>query len=535
MIEFEISPRTGPRIKVVGVGGGGGNAVNNMIRQGINDVEFFVANTDVQALNRSEAKYKIQLGKEATKGLGAGAKPEVGANSARESIDRIEELIGDAEMVFVTAGMGGGTGTGAAPIIAEAARNRGALTVGVVTKPFTFEGGRRMRQADQGIEQLRSYVDTLIVIPNQRLLEFCGANVSLQDSFKTADQVLYDAVRGISDIITQPGLINVDFADAVSVMRDQGRALMGQGRAAGQDRAREAARKAISSPLLEDVSIEGAMGILVNITGGSSLTLAEMNEANTLITNAAHPDANIICGCVIDETMGEELSVIVIATGFDKRPKDNVVASTNAAQTASQDRYVAAINSVRNAPTSPNNALSHNTNHSTAQQNVNTPAAAPTHTRQSPITTTTRAEHVAVGVHAQTSATQMASMGAPVSVGSNVNIVRPTSVNAEQSYNNPRSVPAGTNAVGTTNLGINVLPVEDERRHSGNAPSVPVVSTPIIQTSPIVTPAPVHVAPVSPVMPQRPTQGVRTGGSGSVNNFFEEDLYDVPTFMRRNQ
>jgi len=318
MIEFEDNEKDGPVIKVMGVGGGGGNAINNMIEQGINGVEFMVANTDIQALEMSQAMIKLQLGHGSTKGLGAGAKPEVGNGAAKESIDRIEELLDGADMVFVAAGMGGGTGTGAAPIIADVARRQGALTVGVVTKPFMFEGNRRRKQAERGIEALKQAVDTLIIVPNDRLLQLATEETSMLDAFKMADKVLFNAVKGISDIITQQGVINVDFADAVSVMRDQGMALMGIGRGAGERRAMDAAHQAISSPLLEDVSVEGATGILVNVTGGPSLTLHEVNSAIALITDVAHEDANVIFGYVVDESMGDDVAITVIATGFDR-------------------------------------------------------------------------------------------------------------------------------------------------------------------------------------------------------------------------
>ncbi|HXW53920.1 MAG TPA: cell division protein FtsZ [Myxococcota bacterium] len=317
MIEFDEIQERGPRIKVIGVGGGGGNAINNMIERGIASVEFVVANTDCQALDANAAEIKLQLGQGCTKGLGAGAKPEVGASAAKESIDRIEELLLGADMVFIAAGMGGGTGTGAAPIIADVARRLGALTVGVVTKPFLFEGNRRRKLAEKGVETLKQSVDTLIVVPNNRLLQLADEQTSMLDAFRMADQVLFNAVKGISDIITQQGIVNVDFADAISVMSDQGMALMGIGTASGEGRAIKAAQKAISSPLLEDVSVEGAMGILVNVTGGPSLTLHEVNAAIELITDAAHEDANIIFGYVVDAERDDEVSITVIATGFD--------------------------------------------------------------------------------------------------------------------------------------------------------------------------------------------------------------------------
>ncbi len=318
MIEFEDNESRGPRIKVVGVGGGGGNAINNMIDRGIAGVEFLVANTDVQALDLNKAPARLQLGKDSTRGLGAGAKPDVGSSAAKESIDRIEELLHGANMVFIAAGMGGGTGTGAAPIIADVARRQGALTVGVVTKPFAFEGARRRKQAERGIEALKQAVDTLIIVPNDRLLSMCSKDTTMLDAFKLADQVLFNAVKGISDIITQQGVINVDFADAVAVMTAQGLALMGIGRGSGEKRAIDAVHAAISSPLLEEVSIDGATGILVNVTGGPSLTLHEVNEAIALIEDAAHEDCNIIFGYVVDETLGDDVTITVIATGFER-------------------------------------------------------------------------------------------------------------------------------------------------------------------------------------------------------------------------
>jgi cell division protein FtsZ len=306
----------GARIKVVGVGGGGGNAVNTMIQSGMPGVDFIAANTDAQALAANLATVKIQLGAAITKGLGAGANPAVGRDSAVEDIDTLRELLSGADMVFVTAGMGGGTGTGGAPVIAQAARELGALTVGVVTKPFLFEGKRRMRQADEGIQSLKKVVDTLITIPNQRLLSVSGRNMPIMETFKKADDVLLQAVRGISDLITVHGLINLDFADVRTIMSEMGMAMMGAAVASGENRAVEAAQRAISSPLLDDISIQGARGVLINITGGIDLSLHEVNEAATLIQEEADEDANIIFGAVIDETMGDQLRITVIATGF---------------------------------------------------------------------------------------------------------------------------------------------------------------------------------------------------------------------------
>lgn len=319
MLEFDDAevPQAA-NIKVIGVGGGGGNAINTMITEGISSVQFIAANTDLQALETNLASVKIQLGNALTKGLGAGADPDIGRNSALEDQARIAEALKGADMVFVTAGMGGGTGTGAAPVIASVARELGALTVGVVTKPFQFEGRRRRRQAEEGIKNLSSAVDTLITIPNQRLLAIAGDQTTILEAFKKADEVLLHAVQGISDLITVRGLVNVDFADVRTIMTGKGLALMGTGRASGPTRAVEAAEIAISSPLLEEVSIEGATGILVNITGGVDMTLNEINEAMSLIEGASHEEANIIFGNVIEEDMRDELMVTVIATGFDR-------------------------------------------------------------------------------------------------------------------------------------------------------------------------------------------------------------------------
>jgi cell division protein FtsZ len=304
-------------IKVVGIGGGGVNAVNRMIEEGLRGVEFIAINTDAQALLMSDADVKLDVGRELTRGLGAGANPDVGFKAAQDHRDEIEEVLKGADMVFVTAGEGGGTGTGGAPVVAEVARGLGALTIGVVTRPFGFEGKRRAAQADLGIEKLRGEVDTLIVIPNDRLLSISDRHVSVLDAFKAADQVLLSGVQGITDLITTPGLINLDFADVKSVMSGAGSALMGIGTARGDDRAVAAAEMAISSPLLE-ASIDGAHGVLLSIQGGSDLGLFEINEAAQLVANSAAPDANIIFGAVIDDALGDEVRVTVIAAGFDE-------------------------------------------------------------------------------------------------------------------------------------------------------------------------------------------------------------------------
>jgi cell division protein FtsZ len=310
------------RIKVIGIGGGGGNAVNTMIGGKLSGVDFMVANTDAQSLEASEAPVRIQLGGMVTKGLGAGANPEIGRRAALEDQEKIREYLDGSDMIFITAGMGGGTGTGGAPVIARVAREVGALTVGVVTKPFIFEGKKRMRQAEEGIEELKQSVDTLIVIPNQRLLSIAAKTTTMLEAFHKADDVLLQAVRGISDLIITPGLINLDFADVRTVMAEMGLALMGASSASGENRAIEAAQKAISSPLLEDISIQGARGVLINITGGPDLCLHEVNEAASMIQEEAHEDANIIFGAVIDENITDEIRITVIATGFGEMKEE---------------------------------------------------------------------------------------------------------------------------------------------------------------------------------------------------------------------
>ncbi|MGM8364217.1 cell division protein FtsZ [Virgibacillus sp. W0181] len=317
MLDFDTNMDQLATIKVIGVGGGGNNAVNRMIEHGVEGVEFIAVNTDSQALNLSKAEVKLQIGGKLTRGLGAGANPEVGKKAAEESKEQIEEALQGADMIFVTAGMGGGTGTGAAPIIAQVAKDLGALTVGVVTRPFTFEGRRRSTQAISGTDTLKSSVDTLIVIPNDRLLEIVDKNTPMLEAFREADNVLRQGVQGISDLIAKPGLINVDFADVKTIMFDKGSALMGIGVATGETRATEAAKKAISSPLLE-TSIDGAHGILMNISGGTNLSLYEVQEAADLVTSAADEEVNVIFGSVINENLKEEIIVTVIATGFDE-------------------------------------------------------------------------------------------------------------------------------------------------------------------------------------------------------------------------
>ena len=332
-------PITGARIKVIGVGGGGGNAVNRMIDAGIEGIDFVVANTDLQALKRSRASVKIQLGGRLTKGLGAGADPEVGRQAALEDTDKIIEVLEGSDMVFVTTGLGGGTGTGGAPIVASLATELGALTVAVVTKPFLFEGRRRLQQAEQGLNELHECVDTVITIPNERLFAAVPQTASFADAFKAADDVLRQAVQGISDLITVPGFINLDFADVRTIMQGMGMALMGTGYARGENRAVEATQEAISSPLLEEASIKGAKGVLINITGGPDLTLYEVNEAATIVRQEADDDANIIFGHVIDDSMADAMKITVIATGFHREPMTAAIGAGATMPVTTPPRY----------------------------------------------------------------------------------------------------------------------------------------------------------------------------------------------------
>ncbi|CUS34799.1 cell division protein FtsZ [Candidatus Nitrospira nitrificans] len=325
MFSFQEDMLSPVRIKVIGIGGAGCNAINTMITSGLARVDFIAGNTDLQALDRSLAPYKIQLGPERTRGLGAGAKPEIGRDAALESKEHIRECLEGADMVFVTAGMGGGTGTGAAPIVASIAREMGILTVGVVTKPFQYEGQRRHKHAEEGIRDLRRHVDTLLVIPNQRLLGIVDKSTPLLEAFKVADDVLRQAIQGIADVITTTGHVNVDFADVRTVMSHTGRAVMGMGVSYGPNRAIEAAQKAMCSPLLEEGSVEGARGVLLNITGGPSMSLHEIEEAASIIQQTADPEANIIVGQVINPDMGEELIITVIATGFEREEDSSAV------------------------------------------------------------------------------------------------------------------------------------------------------------------------------------------------------------------
>jgi len=323
-----------PRITVIGVGGAGGNAVNNMIRADLPGVDFVVTNTDAQALLHSEAQKKVQLGAQLTQGLGAGARPDVGRAAAEESLEQINEHLTGSHMVFVTAGMGGGTGTGAAPIIARLAREQGILTVGVVTKPFQFEGSRRMRLAEEGIQELQEYVDTLIIIPNQNLFRIANEKTTFADAFSMADEVLHSGVRGVTDLMVMPGLVNLDFADVRTVMSEMGKAMMGTGEAEGENRALEAAEAAISNPLLDEVSMKGARGVLINITGGMDLTLFEVDEAANRIRNEVDPDANILVGSALDESLNGRMRVSVVATGIEAEAMERVISVQTTAATA---------------------------------------------------------------------------------------------------------------------------------------------------------------------------------------------------------
>ena len=331
-----VEEHLGAKIKVIGLGGGGGNAVNRMIEHGVQGVEFIAVNTDLQALNSNRARTKIQIGSQLTKGLGSGGRPEVGKQAAMEDTERLLEILEGADMIFLTTGLGGGTGTGATPIIANIAAELDILVIAIVTLPFAFEGRVRAKQAEEGLKELRSAVDTVIAIPNERLLQTVNLNTSIQDAFRLADDILRQAAQGISDLITKPGLINLDFADVKSVMKGMGMAFMGTGLASGENRALQAAERAISSPLLIDTSIEGAHGVLINITGGKTMTLHEVSKASDLIQSLADPDANIIFGTVIDESMKDTVKVTVIATGFDQNPAQTLSPAEEAPRPAAR-------------------------------------------------------------------------------------------------------------------------------------------------------------------------------------------------------
>ena len=349
-LTLDPAARRGAKIKVIGIGGGGGNAVNRMVDVGLNGVEFIVANTDVQALDNNKAAVKIQIGHKLTKGLGAGADPIIGRQAALEDTDNLIQSLSGADMIFVTTGLGGGTGTGAAPVIASLASELGALTIAVVTKPFRFEGKKRALQAEAGLEALRECVDTVITIPNERLLSIIDRRTTLNDAFTMADDVLRQAIQGISDLILVPGLINLDFADVKTIMSGMGVAMMGTGAAEGDNRAMQAAQKAIASPLLEDSSVNGARGVIINITGGPDLSLLEVNEASCVIQEAAHEDANIIFGAVVDPTLSGKVKITVIATGFERKGMGRVIPPSSLQTPVDLSSYAAHLGRVADSP-----------------------------------------------------------------------------------------------------------------------------------------------------------------------------------------
>lgn len=475
-MEFhEIENDSQAKIKVVGVGGGGGNAVNNMISSVLKGVTFITANTDVQALNNSQAEIKIQLGDKLTKGLGAGANPAVGREAAQESIDQIRNAIGEADMVFVTAGMGGGTGTGAAPVIAQVAKEMGALTVGVVTKPFFFEGKKRQEAADAGIEAFREHVDSLITIPNDRLLSLASKKATFVEMLKKADEVLYFAVKGISDLIMVPGLINLDFADVKAVMGESGLAMMGSGSSIGEGRAREAAMKAITSPLLEDVSIDGARGVLMNITCGPDLTIDEVSEAAGAIQEAAHDDARIFFGTVFDDTVGDEMRITVIATGIDTMDTGTQGNGSGVAVNSNGARSVTSLSSARASAPRTEAAPAPQTQAYQAPQSqaYQAPQAQPTQ-----------------AAPAQAPQTQAAPAAAP----------QPQPV--QQAYSAPTAAPAQS--------------------------AQPVQAAPQVAPQPVQQPQPVAAPRVEPKMDITHPEPAREGYD------FKADDTNVPTYIRRS-
>ena len=502
MLEFDDQAQ-GPKIKVIGVGGGGGNAVNTMIEAGIQGVDFVAVNTDCQVLETNQAPTKIQIGKNLTKGLGAGANPDIGCAAALEDASRLAEVVGGADMVFVTAGMGGGTGTGAAPVIARIAREAGALTVAVVTKPFAFEGLQRKKKANAGVAELGKSVDALIVIPNDRLVALAGKNMTLRESFNMVDSVCATAVRGISDLVMMPGLINVDFADVRTIMTGMGRALMGSGHGKGEKRALDAAQMAINSPLLEDVSINGATGILVNITGGPDLMLAEVTEACTLIQEAADPDANIIFGSVIDANMADEVCLTVIATGFQGRTA--VEASTAGSLNARPSRRPAdhqMVLPISHAALAPNPAL--------PRAPLAGPAAPP------PVPSLARAPAAVVG-------------SPPVVISAPVRSTVPEVVEfadtALDEFSAPTSYPAGA-----------MIYTPPPVFGAGSAPSFPLAvgerAAPVPESRPVIRPA--VTSPMSTVPGSGPRRAPGTVPAALADHLcIEESEFDKPTYLRR--
>jgi cell division protein FtsZ len=503
MFDLNQFASQGAKIKVVGVGGSGCNAVNTMIRTGLEGVEFITANTDKQALEASLAPMKLPLGSELTKGLGAGANPEIGRKAALEEYARISEVLAGADMVFITAGMGGGTGTGAAPIFAKIAKEIGALTVGVVTKPFMFEGKKRMRHAEQGMNWLRESVDSLITIPNQRLLAISGTTLSMIDAFKRADEVLLNAVQGISDLINHTGLINSDFADVKTIMQNKGLALMGIGFGEGEHRAVEAATNAISSPLLEDISIDGATGIIINITGGSNLKIHEVNEATTLIMEAAHEDAEIIFGTVIDESMKDAVKVTVIATGLggvgSVTLQHSSIAPTNTAQSMS----------MQSAPVQ---------NHVSVQVPLSAPVAAPS-----------------VGTYESHS--QVESFAAAPLASSSLTPVQNRASAAPQAVQSQHRVPPQPSPAMLAGNRPQRAQVEAELRAQKATDSQPVFESEEVslKESPIVS----GIASV-PSVHSHPGESVELARARAIAQRLgitnlTDDEYDIPTYMRRQQ
>ena len=501
MLEFDDQAQ-GPKIKVIGVGGGGGNALNTMIEAGIQGVDFVAANTDCQVLETNQAPTKIQIGKNLTKGLGAGANPDIGCAAALEDASRIADVVGGADMVFVTAGMGGGTGTGAAPVIARVAREAGALTVAVVTKPFAFEGLQRKKKANAGVAELAKSVDALIVIPNDRLVALAGKHMTLRESFNMVDSVCATAVRGISDLVMMPGLINVDFADVRTIMTGMGRALMGSGHGKGDKRALDAAQMAINSPLLEDVSINGATGILVNITGGPDLMLAEVTEACTLIQEAADPDANIIFGSVIDPNMTDEVRLTVIATGFQSRTAVEASTAAGSLNTRSSKKpadYQMSLPIAHAAP-APNPA----------------PSRVPLTAAPPPVPALAKAQAT------------VASPVPPVVISAPARNPVPEIVEfadtAVDEFSAPTSYPAGV-VTYTPPPALGATP----------APSVPVavVAAPLSESRPVIRPAVTSPIGSAPGSGPRRTTGTVPVVLAADHLCIEESEFDKPTYLRR--
>ncbi len=518
-----------PRITVIGVGGAGGNAVNNMIRSKLEGVEFVVANTDSQSLAQNLAETRLQLGIGTTQGLGAGSRPDIGRAAAEEAIDQVIESIGGSHMVFIAAGMGGGTGTGAAPVIARAAREQGVLTVGVVTKPFNFEGQHRMRLAEAGIAELQQHVDTLIIIPNQNLFRIANERTTFADAFKMADDVLYSGVRGVTDLMIMPGIINLDFADIRSVMSEMGKAMMGTGEAEGENRAVDAAQKAISNPLLDDVSMKGARGVLINITGGPDMTLFEVDEAANRIRDEVDPDANIIFGSTFDESMTGRMRVSVVATGIDgadmEKEKPTVISFARGRQAASQRGGAGAVSARAEATTAttvmqqPEMPMAA-TSTPAAPMTVPTATAQPAHRSAEPNFIPPRPIEAAVEPtirHAQPLAVD------PIAAADLANAgAQPTRESASRrGFNLFKQV-----------TGLTARKAGQTAQAAAPQPSLaPARPEPRLTAQPAAPRAPVATAP-APAVAQPRLGGLESPppGSGTSN---QEDLLDIPAFLRR--